>query len=458
MSNISLNITSIDGRYKKESSLLSGYFSEFALMKYRTLVECEFLIFLVSYKGITKQKFSERDIGKIRNIYINFNQKSFNKIKKFENITKHDVKAIEYFLVDQLSKINLYKFKNFVHFGLTSEDTNNIAYTFMVNGLLDNIFIPDIKSIIKELNKLSSKYKSNIMLSRTHGIPASPTTFGKEVKVFTNRLNNILKEIQNHRLSIKINGAVGNYNAFEISYPSVNWLNFSKSFVNHLNKKFKSNFSVNLITTQIESGDSFVSLFNKIYHINSILIGFNQDIWRYISEGWIIQSTKKGEIGSSTMPHKINPINFENSEGNLGIANSLFDFFIKKIPISRLQRDLSDSTIKRSFGQAFAHSHIAYMSLLKGLSKISIDKDKMISDLCLHPEVITEAIQTILRRENYGKDPYKLLKDFSRGKRLDNKIIFQFIESLDISDKIKNEIKKINILNYIGLAKEITDL
>ncbi|OGI68917.1 adenylosuccinate lyase [Candidatus Nomurabacteria bacterium RIFCSPLOWO2_01_FULL_41_12] len=446
-------INPLDGRYFEKTRALAPYFSEQALMKYRIIVEGEYLIAL-SLSGKTKlRKFNNVEIKKIRNLY-ELSLKDFKRIKNIEKITNHDVKAVEYFLKERLSKTSLKGSIEWIHFAITSEDTNNIAYALILSDALEKIMIAGIKEIILNLNKLAVQYKNLPMLARTHGQSASPTAFGKEMKVFSHRLEKRLEGLKSIKIEAKLNGATGNYNAHIAAYPSVNWPEFSKKFIESFNKGRSQKLACNLITTQIECHDSYVAIFDTLRRINTVLLDFNQDMWRYISDGWVGQVPKKKETGSSTMPHKINPIDFENSEGNLGIANALFEFFARKLPISRLQRDLSDSTVERAFGTAFGHTYLAYISLLKGLSKISVNKEKMKQDLLAHPEVITEAIQTILRREGVEM-PYEKLKLLTRGKQITLDNIHKFIDTLKVSDKVKKELKRITPLNYIGLATKL---
>lgn len=446
-------ISPLDGRYFEKTRALVPYFSEEALMKYRIIMEAEYLIAL-SLLGKTKRKFTIKEIKTIKNIYEKFNDSSYEEIKNIEKTTNHDVKAVEYFIKRKLAKTSLKDSIEWIHFSLTSEDTNNIAHALMLSDSLGEAVIPTITKIISELNILAKKYKNLPMLARTHGQPASPTTFGKEIRVFAVRLEKQLKILKNLKIEAKLNGATGNYNAHAVAYPNTNWLQFSKKFIEVLNKNRSQKLQVNLITTQIECHDSYVTIFDSIKRINTILMDFDQDIWRYISDNWITQKPKAGEIGSSTMPHKINPIDFENSEGNLGLANALFEFFARKLPISRLQRDLSDSTVERNFGVAFGYSYLAYLSLLKGLSKISVNENKIKEDLNNHPEIITEAIQTILRREG-EKMPYEKLKELTRGKQVTLDDIHEFIDTLEVGEKIKKELKKITPENYIGLAVKL---
>lgn len=447
-------INPLDGRYFEKTKQLAPFFSERALMKFRLIMEGEYLIALATSGKVKLKKFSDAEIKKIRSLY-DLSEKDFNEIKEIEKTTNHDVKAVEYYLKEKLSKTSLAKSTEWVHFALTSEDTNNIAYALLLRDCLEKVMVPSFEEIISNLNKLGSKYSNLPMLARTHGQSASPTTFGKEMKVFASRLEKRLEVLKNTKIEAKLNGATGNYNAHVVAYPNVDWISFSEKFIGSFNKNRSQLVSVNLLTTQIESHDSYVAIFESIKHINTILIGLNQDMWRYISDGWIGQTPKAGEVGSSTMPHKINPIDFENSEGNLGLANALFEFYARKLPISRLQRDLSDSTVERSFGTAFGHSVLAYTSLLKGLSKITVNEKKIREDLADHPEVIAEAIQTVLRRESYPI-PYEALKELTRGKTITVQDFNKFIDKLNVSENIKKELRKITPENYIGLASKLS--
>lgn len=446
-------IGSLDGRYFEKTRTLAPYFSEQALMKYRVVMEGEYLIALSLSSKTHLRKFSNTEINKIRNLY-KLSEKDFADIKNIEQTTNHDVKAVEYFFKERLDKTSLKDSLEWIHFALTSEDTNNIAYALMLSDSLDKVMIPKIKEIVSELKKLSIRYKSLPMLARTHGQPASPTTFGKEMKVFVARLGKRLEGLASIKIQAKLNGATGNWNAHVAAYPKVNWPEFSKKFIESFNKNRTQQLEANMITTQIECHDSYVAIFDTLRRINTILLDFNQDMWRYISDGWVVQKPKRGEVGSSTMPHKINPIDFENSEGNLGLANALFEFYARKLPVSRLQRDLSDSTVERSFGTAFGHSLLAYNVLLRGLGKISVDEKLIKNTLMAHPEVIAEAIQTILRRENYPI-PYETLKELTRGKVVTIEDFREFIDSLKVSSKIKLELKKFTPLSYIGLASKL---
>lgn len=450
-------VSPIDGRYRKQTSALAGFFSEKALAKYRLTVEGEYLIFLSEHTGKGLRKFSEEEIKVIRQMY-NLSIEDASVIKAIETKgykgikpTKHDVKAIEYFIKDKLNGTLLKDTLEWVHFALTSEDTNNIAYALMMSDAIGSVILPPISSLDAKLSELSKKYKNVPILARTHGQPASPTTFGKEFKVFASRLERQIEQLSRHEFLAKLNGATGNYNAHYAAYPEIDWNRFTQDFIETFNKERQIKLKANFITTQIEPGDSYVEIFDNLHRLNTILIGFNQDMWRYISDNWLKQKPVEGEVGSSTMPHKVNPIDFENSEGNLGIANALLHYFSSKLPISRLQRDLSDSTVKRNLGVAFAHCLIGYNSVLKGLGKIDVNEKKVIEELEKHPEVISEAIQTILRREG-AEMPYEQLKSLTRGKEVTIEGLHKFIEGLNVAYDVKAEMKSITPSNYTGIA------
>jgi adenylosuccinate lyase len=450
-------INPLDGRYYEKTRALAPYFSESGLMKYRVMMECRYLITLSLSRKVGLRKFTSSEIKTIENLYEKFNDESYKEIKNFEATTNHDVKAVEYFIKEHLKKTTLKDSIEWVHFALTSEDTNNISYALILSDSLEKVMIPEISKIILELNTLAKKYKDLPMLARTHGQPASPTTFGKEMKVYAERIDRGIKHLHGQKILVKLNGASGNWNAHVAAYPKVDWMKFTKDYINNFNQKAKTiKLEPNLITTQIEPHDSYIEIFDRLKRMNNMMIDFNQDMWRYISDNWVTQKTKAGEIGSSTMPHKINPIDFENSEGNLGLANSLFEFFARKLPISRLQRDLSDSTVERAIGTAFGHSLLAYIMLQKGLSKISVNEQKIKEDLLSHTEIIAEAIQTVLRRENYPV-PYEALKELTRGKVLTMEDFAKFIDNLNVSPKIKTELKKFTPLTYTGLASKIAE-
>jgi len=460
--NSSLNsISPIDGRYNKTAEPLAKFFSERALMKYRIIIEGEYLIALSDLKLM--RKFSNQEKKLIRELY-NLSEKDAQiisdiELKGYKNIkaTDHDVKAVEYFMKDRLSATSLKDILEWIHFALTSYDTNTPGRGMMLSDALAEVIIPKIDQIIKEINHLAKKYRGLAMLARTHGQPASPSTFGKEFRVFSGRLEKQLDKLKKQPISVKMSGATGNFNAHTVAFPKIDWIKFVKNFVEELNVKRIIKLELNLLTTQIDPHDSEVEIFDTLRRINTILIDFNQDIWRYVSDEWIGQKPVPGTVGSSTMPHKINPIKFENSEGNLGIANAMFEFFARKLPVSRLQRDLSDSTVERNFGSALAYCLVAYEYLLKGLARISIDENKVKQALENHPEVITEAIQTILRREGV-KMPYEKLKELTRGKKITLSDIHKFIGTLEVSDKVKKELLKITPENYTGLASKLVNL
>lgn len=458
------SISPIDGRYQKYTDSLIPYFSEYALMKYKILAECEYLIALLETRKIGTRKLSEKEKTLIRNLYKSFSLKDAETVRDIElygykNIkaTNHDFKAIEYFIKEKFIGTSLNDVLEFIHFGLTSEDASNIAYALMIGENNKKVYEPALEDIVKKIGKLTKENKNTPMLARTHGQPASPTTFGKELKIFGERLKRQLKQLKNHKILAKLNGATGNYNALHVAYPKIDWIKFSSTFIEKISKLREVPLEVNLYTTQIEPHDSYIELFDIMKRVNSIIIDFNQDVWRYISDGWIEQKPVEGEVGSSTMPHKINPIFLENSEGNLGTANALFEFFRRKLPISRLQRDLSDSTVLRSIGTAFGHCLIGYKYLGNQLGRLKINKEKTLESLKNHPEVITEAIQTILRREGV-KMPYEKLKELTRGKQVTLSDIHKFVDALEIKDKVKKELKKITPENYTGLASKLASM
>ncbi len=438
-------ISPIDGRYRKNLEELSDYFSEYALIKYRVKIEALYLIELAKIKAIRKLKAKEKKL--LISIYEDFTIRDAGKVKAIEKKINHDLKSVEYLIKEKIAKTTLKDLTEFVHFGLTTWDVNNIAFSLMIQDCLLQQYFPTLGTLIKQISSLAKKYKNISMLSRTHGQPASPTTLGKEFAVFVSRLNKQIKTFP--QLTGKLNGAVGNYNAHLIAFPKINWIKFSQNFIKSLGLK------PNLITTQIENYDTLAETFQVMTRINNILIGLDRDMWTYISFDYLKQKLKEDEVGSSTMPHKVNPIDFENSEGNLGVANSLLNHLANKLTISRLQRDLSDSTVTRTHGVAFGHSILAFKNTLKGLSKIEANKGVVKADLENHPEVIAEAMQIILRREGV-KMPYEALKKLTRGKKVTLAQLHQFIDNLKVSLKVKKELKKIKPENYIGLAERLT--
>ena len=454
------NISPIDGRYRGYTEILSRYFSEKAFMRYRIMAEGEYLITLSENFHIGLRRFTSAEKKRVRNLY-ELTTKDANIIRDIERkgyggipATNHDLKAIEYFLKLKLKNTSLRRATEWIHFGLTSEDATNLAYALMLSDALANVVVPTLSRVEAALRALSRAHAGIPMLARTHGQPASPTTFGKEMNFFRMRLNRQFGQLKQFRILAKLNGATGNYNALVAAYPKIDWIAFSKKFIGVFNKNRFIKLEPNLVTTQIEPHDTYAELFDILRRTNTILLGLNQDIWRYVSDGWLAQKSVKGEVGSSTMPHKINPWFFENSEGNLGTANALFGFFSAKLPISRLQRDLSDSTSMRNFGTAFGHCLIGYEYLLKGLARVHVDRDVIGSALKHHPEVITEAIQTVLRREGVAM-PYEKLKELTRGREVTLLDLREFIETLPLRPTTKNELKKITPENYIGLAKKL---
>ena len=447
MSTFSLSaISPIDGRYQNKVSQLSEYFSEHGLIKNRVLVEVEYFISLCEIPLPQLKEFDKSYFNKLRCIYENFSFEDSIAIKEIEKTTNHDVKAVEYFLKDKFEMLNLSKYKEFIHFGLTSQDINNTAIPLSLKEAIENIYIVDLKQLTDKLKDLNNQWKDIPMLARTHGQAASPTKLGKEIEVFTIRIQaqvELLKSIPN---STKFGGATGNFNAHHLAYPNIDWKEFAKSFTE---KRLGLNYS--FPTTQVEHYDNMAAIFDNLSRINTILIDLNRDFWTYISMDYFKQVIKKGEIGSSAMPHKVNPIDFENSEGNLGIANAIFNHLSNKLPVSRLQRDLTDSTVLRNIGVPVAHSIIAFKSTLKGLNKLILNKEKLNSDLEDNWAVIAEAIQTILRRDNYP-NPYEALKNLTRtNKKINKRSISDFIETLEVSESIKNELRALTPQNYTGI-------
>ncbi len=445
--NVSLEaISPIDGRYSKATAELKAYFSEFALFKFRIQVEIEYLIQLSAIHCGSLSKFSDTDCEKLRTIYRDFSIEDAQSIKEIELTTNHDIKAVEYFVKQKLEVFGMHDKIEFVHFGLTSQDINNTAIPLSLKLASEEILFPQLEKVIHELSDMANEWKSVPMLARTHGQPASPTSLGKEIQVFTERLNIQLDQIKKSVWAAKFGGATGNLNAHKIAYPSYDWPKFANEFLESLGL-YRSR-----TTTQIEHYDHLAAYCQNLIRINLILVDFCRDVWTYISMEYFRQKVKAGETGSSAMPHKVNPIDFENAEGNLGIANALLDHLALKLPVSRLQRDLTDSTVLRNLGMPLAHSLIAYKSVLKGLSKLLLNKAALESDLHKHASVIAEAIQTILRREGYPK-PYETLKDLTRGKEsISLEDIHAFIDGLDINEEIRLEMKAVSPMNYTGYS------
>ncbi|MCK4920394.1 MAG: adenylosuccinate lyase [Bacteroidales bacterium] len=439
-------ISPIDGRYKNKVSELSEYFSEFGLIKYRVKVEVEYFIAIsgLGLKGLTELPSNANE--KIRLIYKNFDLGDAQRIKDIEKITNHDVKAVEYFLKEEFDKIGLSDQKEFLHFGLTSQDINNTATPLSLKDALQIVFFPGIENLINQMVGLAEEWENIPMLARTHGQPASPTRLGKEISVFVKRLQIQFNDLKNLPFPAKFGGATGNFNAHFVAYPELDWSAFGNTFVNQvlgLERSFP--------TTQIEHYDQLSAIFDNLSRINTVLIDFSRDVWTYISMDYFKQKIKKGEIGSSAMPHKVNPIDFENAEGNFGIANAIYRHLSEKLPISRLQRDLTDSTVLRNIGVPISHSFIAFNSLRKGLEKLIVNEKKIEEDLENNWAVVAEGIQTILRRENYPK-PYEALLELTRtNNKIDQNAIMDFISKLKVSDEIKEELMRISPKTYTGI-------
>lgn len=448
MSNQLRAISPLDGRYAKSVKDLPAYFSESALMQYRLKVEIEYIIMLGRERSIKDlPPFSTQEQIRLRKIYRNFNTASAEKVKEIETTTNHDVKAIEYYIQGKTKKA----LHPWIHFALTSEDVNNLSYSLMWQEGLNQVYLPTLQSVNKELKKLSRKYKNVSMLALTHGQPATPTTFGKELAVFCARLDRQISQIKTHKLLGKFGGATGTWSAHMAAYPKTNWTGFASKFIKSLG------IEPNLVTTQIEPHDSLAESYRQVVLVNSILTDLCGDMWSYISRGILGQKKVAGEIGSSTMPHKINPIQFENAEGNMGIANALLNHLALKLPLSRMQRDLTDSTTLRNHGVALGYSYLALQNILKGLSRITINKAQMLKELDNHWEVLAEAVQTILRKSG-KQDAYEQLKTLTRGQSIDKASMEEFVSGLKIADKDKQTLRKLTPANYTGLAPKLADL
>ncbi|MDE1865081.1 MAG: adenylosuccinate lyase [Candidatus Micrarchaeota archaeon] len=458
-------LSPLDGRYRRHTEKLAEIFSERGLIKYRMIVEGEYFLFLHA-KGLGRRRLSSEEESSVR-FMCNVTPEAAQIVKDIEvrgafgiPATNHDVKAVEYYMAQNFRSGSLKDTTSMLHIGLTSEDTNNIAYALMLREAVGMVLMPAYSDILTKMAELATEHKDLPMLARTHGQAASPTTFGKEIAVFRSRLYEQAKQVTGFRISAKLNGATGNYNAQRLAFPDVDWPGFTREFIEgHLNGmgcKGGPKLKTNLLTTQIEPHDTYAGLFDGIRRLNTVLIDFNQDMWRYISDGWLKLKPVAGEVGSSTMPHKVNPINFETSEGNLGMANAMFEFFSRKLPISRLQRDLSDSTVERNFGTALGHSMIGYKELLNGLGKIAVNETAMRGALEANPQVLTEAVQTVLRTE--GKDDaYERLKELSRGKELTLGQIREFVKELDIPEEKKKTLLELTPSTYLGIASRLVN-
>lgn len=439
-------ISPVDGRYRKQTEALAPFFSEYALIQYRVLIEVEYFVALAELPlPQLKGRLSAGMKRELRALYLNFSEQDAQAIKDIEKTTNHDVKAVEYFLKDRMEKLGLSDSLEFVHFGLTSQDINNTANPMLIQDAGLKVMIPALEEVVGHIKQFAKSWKKVPMLARTHGQPASPTTLGKEMMVFAERLDIQLAQLKSIPAAAKFGGATGNFNAHHVAYPKIDWITFANGFLDSIGLK-RSQY-----TTQIEHYDHLAALFDCWKRINTILIDFSRDIWQYVSMEYFKQQLKKGEVGSSAMPHKVNPIDFENAEGNLGIANALFEHLSAKLPISRLQRDLTDSTVLRNVGIPMSHSLIALKSLVKGMKKLQLNEARLEADLEENWAVVAEAIQTILRREGYPK-PYEALKALTRTHaKVTQKGLHQFIDALKVSSAIKKELKKITPHNYTGV-------
>ena len=440
-------VSPIDGRYRSKTECLADYFSEYALIRYRVRVEIEYFITLCELPLPQLKNFDSSLFKRLREIYSKFDENDAARVKDIEKITNHDVKAVEYFIKEEFDKIGgLEPYKEFIHFGLTSQDINNTSVPLSIKEALEDVYYPQVDELISQLQDYATEWENVPMLAKTHGQPASPTRLGKEIEVYVYRLNEQLTSLRNCKLTAKFGGATGNYNAHHVAYPQYDWKAFGDRFVSE-----KLGLERELWTTQISNYDHLGSIFDAIRRINTIIIDLDRDFWMYISMEYFKQKIKAGEVGSSAMPHKVNPIDYENSEGNLGIANAILQFLAQKLPVSRLQRDLTDSTVLRNVGVPLGHSVIAIQSTLKGLRKLILNEEKLSEDLDNTWAVVAEAIQTILRREAYPH-PYEALKALTRtNKKMNEETIHEFIKTLNVSDSVKAELMAITPHNYTGI-------
>lgn len=444
------DISPIDGRYREATDEVRNVFSEFYLIKNRVFVEIEWLKKLFSIKEMNIE-YNFEDLKVFDSIVQEFDVTEAEKVKKIEQVTKHDVKAVEYYLDEKFTELGIEKYNQFVHFGCTSEDINNLAYGVMVKSLIDDVYVPNCEKLVGVLKEKAKENKAVSMLSHTHGQSATPTTVGKEFAIFVYRLNKVLNRIKNEKISGKCNGAVGNFNAHMIAYPEIDWIKVSKEFVESFG------LECNLFTTQIESHDNICMLFSDMKLFNNIVLDFDSDMWMYISRNYFLQENVKGEVGSSVMPHKINPINFENSMANMKMANSMINGFVDNLQISRMQRDLSDSSVLRNIGCVFAYAIIAIKQTIIGINKLKVNREFLIGELQRTPEVLAEAIQTVLRKNGY-ENAYEILKGLTRGKHISMVEVREFVEKLEISSVDKERLLELKPENYLGLADKLVDL
>ena len=446
------SISPIDGRYESSSQALVPYFSEFALIRYRVKIECEYFIFLATHSDFNFE-LNSKEIAFIRSFYIDFTKLDANRVKAIEQVTNHDVKAVEYLIkekIDASSFANIQKNKEFIHFNLTSEDINNLSFSLMYKDAVAEVVLPQLKSLVTIMQNLAFGSADIPFLSLTHGQTATPTTFGKEIAVFVYRLQRQIKILENINFFGKFGGATGSWSSHLVSYPDVDWLGFAKTFVESFGLEFCP------LTTQIVPADSLVESYDGFMRVNTILVDFARDMWLYVMRGVLGQQKKEGEVGSSAMPHKINPINFENAEGNLQFANSLFGELGRQLPVSRMQRDLSGSTVIRNQGMPLAHSLLAYQNLIKAVDRIAVNQILMNQELENHWEVVAEGIQNLLRKLNYP-NPYEALKSLTRGSKITKEIIQEFIVSLDIPISEKERLLRLTPQNYTGISKKLVD-
>jgi adenylosuccinate lyase len=460
-------VSSVDGRYRATAAALAGYFSEYALIKKRLIVECAYLRLLSSARDVDmKRTFTEQELELLRAL-ADISIEDAHIVKKIERegyegipATNHDVKAVEYFIKLKLKGTSLEDVLEWVHFALTSEDVNSVAHGLALRDAVEEVMLPALEAVRKEIVALARAHAATPMLARTHGQPATPTTFGKEMNVFAKRLERQVDTLKHSAILVKWGGPSANYNAQIVALPDAQWLNLARALVKSLSaegmeqKERFVRLELNEVTTQIEPHDTYAEMFDNLRRINTILLDLSQDMWRYISDGWVIQRPKEGEVGSSAMPHKVNPIDFENAEGNFGIANALFEHLSRKLPVSRLQRDLSDSTVERTFGTAFAHSLIGYRSLVRGFGQVSVNENALREALAAHPEVLAEAIQTVLRVEQVEM-PYEKLKALTRGRAVSMADLAAFIDGLDIRPELKAKLRALTPENYTGLASRL---
>ena len=440
-------ISPIDGRYRDKCEALAGYFSEYALIRYRVLVEVEYFIALCELPLPQLKDVDKTALEALRDVYRQFTEADALRVKEIERTTNHDVKAVEYLLKEKMDKLGLHPYKEFIHFGLTSQDINNTSIPYSLKEALAEVYNPMLDELIAKLQSLAEEWREIPLLAHTHGQPASPTRLGKEIEVFVDRLTKQVAMLRTLKAPAKFGGATGNFNAHSVAYPQVDWISFANRFVNEVLGLDRSQ-----VTTQIEHYDNLAAIFDNLRRINTILIDLCRDIWSYVSMEYFKQKIKAGEVGSSAMPHKVNPIDFENAEGNLGIANAILGHLSAKLPISRLQRDLTDSTVLRNVGVPMAHTIISFQSILKGLNKLIVNQEKILGDLEHNWAVVAEGIQTILRRESYP-NPYEALKALTRtNKAITHEDIALFIDGLDVSESVKEELRRLSPQTYIGIC------